>query len=186
MINKHYKPTEKKISVYTGAHGAGKSTQFYKDKVYEFWVDNGELPVFINETQRNIEECFGLKHYEQKFNLEVNINVLFLLYSNIISNDEVTMDRCFLDVLIYSYYFDNEYRYKCNEDVKKAVMWFIDNAKFYICEPQKEFFNNSVERMDFESALEIHKLFLDIDNVLSKILGFDVKLNKEYIKIDKE
>lgn len=186
MINKNYIPTEKEIAVYTGSHGAGKTALFYKHEVNEYWEEFGGKPTFIAETQRSLSECFGSNHSDQEVNLQCNETILELLYTSIIKNDKIIMDRCILDVLIYSYYFDNNYKYKCSKDGKKMLEWFISNATFYIYEPQESFFNNNEERMDFKSALEIHKLFLDIDNVLSKILGFQVKLKKEYDKVDVE
>ena len=186
MINKNYTPTEKKISVYTGSHGAGKTALLYKNEVFEYWDEFGGNPTFIAETQRALKECFGLKHSDQEANLQCNESILEFLYTGTLKNEQIIMDRCILDVLIYSYYFDNNYKYKCSKDGKKMLEWFISNATFYIYEPQERFFNNSEERMDFKSALEIHKLFLDIDNVLSKILGFEVKLKKEYDKVDVE
>ena len=186
MINKNYIPPVKQISVYTGAHGAGKTYLFYKHEVHESWAELGHLPAFIAETQRTLSECFGSNHSDQEVNLQCNETILELLYTGMLKNEQILMDRCILDVLIYSYYFDNNYKYKCSKDGKKMLEWFIANTHFYIYEPQERFFNNSEERMDFKSALEIHELFLDIDNVLSKILGFEVKLKKEYDKVDVE
>jgi hypothetical protein len=180
---KNYIEPKKNIHVYTGSHGAGKTSQFYKDFTWEYYGENGSLPCFINETQRSIKDFCGLEHSNQDFNLQINKNILFLIYSDIIKNEDVVMDRSFFDVLIYNYYFDNSYRYECDEEFKKTLIWFIKSATFNICEPQEKFFDNEVERMDYKSALEIHKLFLDIDNVLSKILGFNIKLKKEYYKL---
>ena len=186
MINKNYIPTEKEIAVYTGSHGAGKTTLFYKHEVHEYWEEFGGKPTFIAETQRSLSEYYDIMHSNQEINLQCNETILELLYTSIIKNDKIIMDRCILDVLIYSYYFDNNYKYKCSKDGKKMLEWFIANTHFYIYEPQERFFNNTEERMDFKSALEIHELFLDIDNVLSKILGFDIKLKKEYDKVNVE
>mgnify|MGYP003402122760 FL=1 len=183
MIKEDYIEPEKKITVYTGAHGAGKTALFYKHEVHESWAEIGELPAFIGESQRSLSECFGSNHSDQSFNLQYNKDVLSLLYTGILKNESIRMDRCFLDVLIYNYYFDNNYKYECSGGDEKVITWFINNTHFYIYEPQEIFFNNGEERMDFESAKEIHKLFLDIDNVLSKILGFEVKLKKEYDKV---
>lgn len=186
MINKDYIAPKKQISVYTGSHGAGKTALFYEHEVHESWAELGYLPAFIGESQRSLSECFGSNHSDQKVNLQYNKTVLILLYTGMLKNEQILMDRCILDVLIYSYYFDNNYKYECDEDEKKMLEWFIANTHFYIYEPQERFFNNSEERMDFKSAIEIHELFLDIDNVLSKILGFEVKLKKEYDKVDVE
>ena len=186
MINKDYVEPKKEIAVYTGSHGAGKTTLFYKHQVHNSWGEIGELPAFIGESQRSLSECFGSNHSDQDFNLQYNKDVLSLLYTDMLKNDNILMDRCFLDVLIYNYYFDNNYKYECSGGDEKMITWFINNTHFYIYEPQEIFFNNGEERMDFKSSLEIHKLFLDIDNVLSKILGFQVKLKKEYDKVDVE
>ena len=133
MINKNYIAPVKQISVYTGAHGAGKTFLFYQHEVHESWAELGYLPAFIGETQRTLSECYDLNHSDQEGNLKCNETILELLYTGMLKNEQILMDRCILDVLIYKHQLSLYVIYSCRvDDFLCIYKYYILVVHYYI------------------------------------------------------
>lgn len=158
----------KKIIVFCGGHGTGKTTAF------NYLKKNAGNKLFISESQRVLENYNNTKHDDQKEHLRINMNVIELIVNGIISNPKIIMDRCIIDVLVYSYYFDNNFKFKLN----RCLAEFLTNHKLElrIFKPNKDYCIG--KRMSFDDSLRIYDLFINLEDTLFQILSkrFRLKL----------